>query len=141
MIEVHNVVLCLYFNENVAQANLHKTGDFIYYYYWANSKSCIIMALFHWMITINVVKSKFNLEHILVRWQLIKFEQLFTVLKQLLIVASVWGGIIWILLVIHLQSINDRRNKLFWYGNLHEFVHGEFLHNLFRTRALWSLTN
>lgn len=34
MIEVHNVVLCLYFNENVAQANLHKTGDFIYNYYW-----------------------------------------------------------------------------------------------------------
>lgn len=31
MIEVHNVVLCLYFNENVAQANLHKTGDFNYF--------------------------------------------------------------------------------------------------------------
>lgn len=31
MIEVHNVVLYLYFNENVAQANLRKTGDFIYF--------------------------------------------------------------------------------------------------------------
>lgn len=111
------------------------------YYWWANSKSCIIMALIHSMITINVVKSKMNLEHILVRWELSRFEQFFTVLIQLLIVASVWGGIIWILLVIHLQSINDRRNRLFWCDNWHEFVHEEFLHNWFRMRALWSLTN